>query len=89
MIASEKQISYLFDLVGRHPDFHRIHNYDVYEMTNEWVLDWLKEKYSDYINVLASDLTTMDSEDVSALITHLQQGEEERRKKEFNEVTGK
>ena len=81
MIASPKQISYLFDLVVRHPDFQKAHDYQVYETTNEWVLDWIKEKYAHFLNVLTNDLTALDADDASALISHLIQGEQERQRK--------
>lgn len=71
MPASSKQLSYLFDLVVRHPDFQKQHNYDIYEATEDWVKDWINEKYADRLDTPLSTFQDLESDTASALITHL------------------
>lgn len=77
-LASKKQTSWIFDLVCRHPDFQKRHHYDVWEAEDSWIVEWLNDKYQDYVPVRIEKLEDLDKETASALITHLQLGEQER-----------
>lgn len=70
---SDSQWSYLFDLVVRHPNFQKTHDWDVYEATDDWIIDWLNEKYGDFLSRPLKKPKDIAKYEATELITRLKE----------------
>lgn len=72
-MATIKQVQYLCSLVLQHPDFRKSMHWDTWEAEEPDIVGWLNKKYADrFLVAPITKLEAMNHEEISALITHLQ-----------------